>query len=105
MVSSYAFSDELKGRFVSERDGILTFLWYTTRYLRMARLEYPQAYEKISGDSCWRDLTITLWDRAWIYLDASVGLDHLGINDAEIEARLTPELMEEINLLRTLQCQ
>ena len=102
---SYAFSNELTGRFMSERDGILTFLWYTTRYLRMARLDYPQAYERISGDACWRDLTLTLWDRAWFYLDASAGLAHLGIYDDEIEARLQPELLEEIDRLRALQCQ
>jgi hypothetical protein len=102
---SYAFSNELTGRSISERDGILTFLWYTLRYLRMARLEYPQAYDKIAKDSCWRELTLTLWGRAWLFLDASHGLSHLGINDTQIEARLTPELIEEIHLLRDLECR
>ena len=82
---------------------ILTFLWYVTRYLRLARLSYPNAYEKISTDPCWRELTLTLWGRAWLFIEATRGLNHLGIKDDAIEQRLTPELIEEIDRLRIVQ--
>ena len=36
LATAYAFDDFVSGS-TSARDGILTFLWYTTRYLKMAR--------------------------------------------------------------------
>ena len=59
----YAYADQRSaGRSVSDRDGMLTFLWYTERYLRMARLEYPDAYEHlVNGDAGrWRQLILTI---------------------------------------------
>ena len=100
----YAFNTELRSRgSVSERDGISTFLWYITRYLRMARLEYPGAYSAIAEDSCWRQTILTLWGRAWFFLEASESMSHLGINDQNIQDRLTPELLDEIQRLRDLE--
>ncbi len=100
----YAFHELYNGS-VSERDGILTFLWYITRYLKMAREEYPSSYEYILNNPCWRELTLTLWGRAWLYLELTEGLGQLGINDIAIEARLTDELVAEIDLLRDQQCR
>ena len=91
----------MAGQRKSERDGILTFLWYTVRYLRMARLQYPDAYTHIRDDSCIRDLVLTLWGRAWLYLELTEDIVSLGINDAAIEARLlNPLFLQEINALR-----
>jgi len=101
---SYAFTNEVNtGGASSQRDGILTFLWYVMRYLRMARLEYASAYEHIvNGDGgCFRDAILTVWGRAWLYLQTTVGMSHLGIDDAEIMALVEdPELLSEIQRLR-----
>ncbi|MCC6620183.1 MAG: hypothetical protein IT385_02950 [Deltaproteobacteria bacterium] len=101
LATDWAFADQ--SRFsVSARDGILTFLWYLERYLRMARLEYPSAYQVIAGNACWRDATLTVWGRAWLYLDLTEGDRSLGINDDAIEPLVKdPELVGEIARLRT----
>ena len=102
LATGYAINDYISGS-ISERDGILTFLWYTTRYLRMARLEYPETYSLLSEDSCWRDLILTTWGRAWLYLDVTAEMGHLGINDAFLEELVRePVLLDEIDRLRTL---
>ncbi|GAB4204127.1 MAG: hypothetical protein OHK0013_18830 [Sandaracinaceae bacterium] len=103
----YAFADtRAPGSAVSDRDGMLTFLWYMTRYLRMARLEYPSAYEHlVHGDGGrWRELILTVWGRAWLYLEATADLPGLGIDDDALMPLATaPELVEEIERLRTAQ--
>ena len=100
----YAFNVEYAARgSVSERDGILTFTWYLTRYLKMAREDYPDAYRFISESDCWRPMILELWGRAWLYLELTEGMDALGIKDAEILARLSPELIEEIDRLREIE--
>ncbi|HJL17185.1 MAG TPA: hypothetical protein RMH99_16075 [Sandaracinaceae bacterium LLY-WYZ-13_1] len=104
IATAYAFTGELDtGGSTSQRDGILTFLWYLTRYLRMARLDYPSAYTHLlEGDGgCWRDLILTVWGRAWLYLDTTMGMGHLGIADAELMTLVTdPDLLAEIQRLR-----
>jgi hypothetical protein len=103
LASGYTFNDFYTGS-ASERDGILTFLWYTTRYLRMARIDYPQTYTLLSEDSCWRELILSAWGRAWLYLDVTDGLGQLGIDDNALEALVRePVLLEEIERLRALQ--
>lgn len=103
LATDWAFSDQ-RSRFTSitARDGILTFLWYLERYLRMARLEYPNAYQVIAGNACWRDATLTVWGRAWLFLDLTQGDPSLGIDDDRIEPLVKdPELVSEIARLRT----
>jgi hypothetical protein len=107
LVVGYAFADtRAPGSSVSDRDGMLTFLWYMTRYLRMARTEYPSAYEHlVNGDGGrWRELILTMWGRAWLYLEATEDLPGLGIDDdALMPLATTAELVEEIERLRTAQ--
>lgn len=105
LATALAYTNELNtgGRRASDRDGLLTFLWYTMRYLRMARLEHPSAYAHLlSGDgACWRDAILTVWGRAWLYLEATDGMVHLGIDDAELMSLVEdPSLLEEIQRLR-----
>jgi hypothetical protein len=100
ITTGYAFHDHYKWG-TSERDGILTFLWYVERYLRMARLTYPSVYADLTGESCWREAILSVWGRAWLYLGASEGIPVLGINDAKLEGLVTdPDLLEEIVLVR-----
>lgn len=90
----------------SKRDGLLTMLWYLTRYLRLARLEHPSVYAHLAeGDGGrWRRVVLTVWGRAWLYLDASEGLPGLGIEDDQLLALVTdPELLEEIARLRRME--
>ena len=107
LVVGYAFPDRFSGgRSVSDRDGMLTFLWYMTRYLRLARTEHPSAYEHIvNGDGGrWRQLVLTIWGRAWLYLEETAELLGLGIDDDALMPLATaPELVEEIERLRTAQ--
>ncbi|MCB9592675.1 MAG: hypothetical protein H6719_08075 [Sandaracinaceae bacterium] len=104
LASSYAFTNELNtGGASSQRDGILTFLWYVERYLHMARLTFPSAYDHIlNGDAgCWRNAILTVWGRAWLYLETTRGMGHLGINDAMLEGLvMDAELLGEIQRLR-----
>ncbi|MCA9607265.1 MAG: hypothetical protein KC619_16785 [Myxococcales bacterium] len=104
LATSYAFTNELNtGGASSQRDGILTFLWYVERYLRMARLDYPTAYAHLlNGDGgCWRDAILTVWGRAWLYLEVTRGMRHLGLDDAQLEGLvMDTELLSEIQRLR-----
>mgnify|MGYP007063371467 CR=1 FL=1 len=103
LATGYAFNDHYSGS-VSERDGILTFLWYTMRYLRMARLEHPDTYTLLSEDTCWRELILTTWGRAWLYLDATADLPQLGLDDEFIETLVRePVLLDEIDRLREIE--
>ena len=78
VATAWAFVDQFEaGRSTSARDGILTFLWYIERYLHQARLEFPSAYERIT-DPCWRNAILTLWGRAWLYLEATAGMPRVG---------------------------
>jgi hypothetical protein len=98
---AYAFTDQMGFFSSSDRDGILTFLWYVQRYLRMARLQYPAAYSLLSQDPCWRQTILTVWGRAWLFLEATNNMPQLGIDDAAIMGLTTdPELLSEIDLLR-----
>lgn len=100
----YAVPDRFSGgQSVSDRDGMLTFLWYMTRFLRLARTEHPSAYAHIAtGDGGrWRRLVLTIWGRAWLYLEATDDLAGLGIDDDALMPLATaPELVAEIDMLR-----
>ena len=104
LATSYAFTDELNtGGRSSQKDGLLTFLWYLERYLYMARNDYPSAYAHIlSGDGgCWRDLILQVWGRASLYLGITEDMPHLGIDDAALLSLVeTPELLAEIQRVR-----
>ncbi len=104
LATSYAFTGELMtGGRSSQRDGILTFLWYVMRYLRLARTSFPTAYQHLlEGDGgCWRNAILTVWGRAWLYLETTRGMRHLGIDDAELEGLvMDAELLSEIQRLR-----
>jgi hypothetical protein len=101
LATDFYLRDLRGGMSVSARDGILTFLWYIERYLQMARLSYPAAYERLATDLCWREAILTVWGRAWRYLEASASSQNLGINDDAIEGLVrAPELLDEIGRLR-----
>lgn len=102
LATDYAFSDQARsGSQISARDGILTFLWYVERYLRMLRVDHPATYDVVMADPCWRELILSVWGRAWLYLDATEGITALGIDDAELEALvLDPDLLDEIDRVR-----
>ena len=103
LATSYAFEDQFSYS-TSARDGILTFLWYTMRYLRMARLEHPETYTLLSENSCWRDLILQTWGRAWLYLEMTSGSSTLGINDDFLMTLvMEPELLSEIQRLRDIE--
>lgn len=103
LATGYAFRDTYTSS-VSDRDGILTFLWYIGRYLHMARTQYPAAYAHLSQDACWRQATLTVWGRAWLFLEATRGEAMLGIEDDEIEMLvLDPVILNEIELLRNIE--
>ena len=86
---------------ITAKDGILTLLLYVERYLRMARLEYPETYAALTSSTCWREATLTVWGRAWMYLDRAEDDRTLGIDDREIRALvLDPDLLGEIQRLR-----
>jgi len=105
LATDWAFRDNIRsGSSISARDGILTFLWYTMRYLRVARTGNPTTYEAIRDNSCWREAILTVWARAWFYLELTDGISSLGIRDARLlELATDPSLLSEIAALRTAQ--
>jgi len=106
LATALAFKDQFTDQKSSDRDGILTFLWYIERYLAMAKSDYPAAYSTLSGDSCWRQAILSVWDRGWFYLDATKDEENLGIDDAAIMALAKDStLTAEIDALRQLECK
>lgn len=106
LATALAFQDSYQGTKVSERDGILTFLWYIERYLQMARTDYPAAYEALTNDACWRQATLSVWDRAWFFLEATKDLDALELDAPALEALVKDaSLTAEIDTLRKLECK
>ncbi|MBX3207231.1 MAG: hypothetical protein KF764_19445 [Labilithrix sp.] len=106
LATALAFKEQYARTNASERDGILTFLWYIERYLAMARTAYPDAYEVIREDACWRKATLSVWDRGWFYLGATKDVPGLGLDDDSIEALVNePELLAEIDALRSRECE
>jgi hypothetical protein len=106
LASALAFHDQFGNNVLSERDGILTFLWYIERYLAMARTDYPDAYKLLSQDSCWRQATLSIWDRGWFYLNATKGMSNLEMYASEIEPLVNDaKLTAEIDALRDAECK
>lgn len=108
LATDYAIGDYIGrgGSSVSDRDGLLTFMWYVERYLHMARLDYPAAYEHLlnGNGGCWRNAILTVWGRAALYLGETEGMPGLGIDDDAVLALVnTPELLDEIERLRTAE--
>lgn len=96
----YAFEDHYVWT-SSERDGILTFLWYLERYLQRARLVHPEVYEALMARSCWREVVLSVWGRAWHYLALTEGSNVLGIDDAFLLGLVTESsLLDEIEYVR-----
>jgi len=102
LANAYAFADRRgPGASTSAKDGILSFLWYIERYLRLARLEYPDAYAFILGDACWREMILTVWGRAWLFLELTRDNPALGVRDGELFPVVEdPELVAEIQAVR-----
>lgn len=101
LATAYAVKDQYGRRSTSAMDGILTFLWYTERYLRMARKKYPDAYQHLTETACWRKAILTVWGRAWLMLDAAEQHDQLGISEQKLFKLVrTPELLQEIERVR-----
>ncbi len=103
LATARSFADQLPtGTSISERDGILTMLWYVERYLALARASHPTDYAYLTGSAQWRTAILTTWGRAWLYLQATTGQQNLGINDDKIIALVRePALLDEIQRIRT----
>lgn len=106
LATAYAFQDAYTDMKTSDRDGILTFLWYIERYLKLAHDKYPAAYALLAQDKCWREATLSVWDRGWFYLKTTQGMDSLGMDDAALTTLVKDSsLNAEIDALRKLECQ
>lgn len=100
LATSYAVADQTEWN-TSAEDGILTYMWYTERYLHMARLQYPAAYNYLIGNSCWRQATLTIWGRGWFYLNKSAGNTKLNLIGPQLRDLVkNPALIDEIVRLR-----
>lgn len=98
---SYAMHDFHTSGNRTGRAGMLAFQWYIQRYLRMARLEYPDAYAHIMGDSCWRELILTVWGRGWLYYELGEGIPGINLYDDRYYPLVTdPEMVSEIQRVR-----
>lgn len=67
----------------------------------MPRLLERPSHELLLGTPCWRQVILTIWGRAWLYLDLSDGISSLGIDDdALLDLVLDPVLLGEIARVR-----
>ena len=101
---AWAFHDAYTQGGSSQRDGISAFLWYVERYLHKARLDHPDAYNFILNNECFRRAILTVWGRAWLYLEATAHSPELEIQAPMFEASLMrAELLDEIQRIRAAQ--
>lgn len=99
----YAFADQSPFS-TSAEDGILTFLWYMTRYIHLARLQHPTVYKYLSENACWRQATLSIWGRAWLYLDKTKGNAKLNLKGTMLRQLVDhPDLLDEIGRLRQIE--
>ncbi len=103
IATGYAFLDQQNPQLrTSARDGMFTFLWYMQRYLKYTRENFPTAYAAIVNDSCWQDAILTVWGRAWLFLEATKDEQSLSIEGPALEALVLDEtLLGEIERIRT----
>ena len=88
------------GMRVSARDGLLTFLYYTEKYLQLARTVHPGDYDRILGDEQAMRALDTLWGRANLYLELTAAETSLGINDDRIAGYVFAEAnLDELRLV------
>lgn len=86
LASRYCTRDLMtRGTRVSARDGILTMMYYVETYLLIAREEHAADYAAILADPGHRQLILTVWARAELWLRRSAGEASLGIDDAKLE--------------------
>ena len=103
LATDFAFASQSQFS-TSAEDGILTFLWYMTRYLHMARLDYPSTYKYMSENECWRRATLTIWGRAWFYLQKTKGNAKLNLKGKMLRGLVDhPDLLDEIARLRQIE--
>jgi hypothetical protein len=104
LATSYTFFDYTTFDPIA-RDGVHAFQWYVTRYLRQTRTKQPDTYNKIANDTCWRQLVLSGWGRAYRYLVTSKGLKELGSADDALLDKLMeePQLVDEIDKLRVIE--
>jgi hypothetical protein len=106
LATGLAFRDAAQGSHTSERDGVLTFLWYIERYFKLAHERYPDVYAVLTSDACWRQATLSVWDRASYFLHATEGVNELGVYDEKISPLVNDaSLLAEIDALRALECK
>ncbi|MSQ85024.1 MAG: hypothetical protein EXR77_19475 [Myxococcales bacterium] len=103
LATDYAFASQSQFS-TSAEDGILTFLWYMTRYLHLARLKYPSTYKYMSENECWRRATLTIWGRAWFYLEKTKGNAKLNLKGKMLRGLVDHvDLLDEIARLRQIE--
>ncbi len=67
MAFAHYFQDQIRAS--SRRHALLGWLWWTERFLRKIRLEHVDQYDYVVENEEWRKLILTLWGRAWLYLE------------------------------------
>lgn len=72
----------------SSRDGILAMLYYVGEYLRMARVDEPDVYQRIRAEEAYVRFIVDEWERAHYWLAKSAPSAHLGILDNAFSERV-----------------
>lgn len=104
MFSAYAFYDKTKE--YNSADGSRGFAWWLERYLRILRTQYKAEYDKLTGDTCWRQLMLADWGRMVRRWDEikKANMTEFAIDETfEVEALVKqPQFLAEIENLRVL---
>lgn len=66
---------------VSLRDGSAAFLYFIEVYLRVARTDFPQAYDQLKASPVYRQAVEVAWLRTHFFLELTDGYPNLGIDD------------------------
>jgi hypothetical protein len=87
-------------------EGSRFFAWFVERYLRLLRMNDSTIYNKVAGDTCWRQLVLSDWGRMfrrWDEIRKANMKEFVSTEVPKVDALiLDSRLLAEIENLRVL---
>ena len=94
------YVDDIEKTRGSGKHGMLQWLWWNERYLKLVREEYPAEHEFFIEH--WAEVFLTVWGRAWRYLDTPSMLYNADEYDDLLELVTDDLMLGEVQYVREL---
>jgi len=94
------YVDDIEKTRGSGKHGMLQWLWWNERYLKLVREEYPDEHEFFIEH--WAEVFLTVWGRAWRYLDTPSMLYNADEYDDLLELVTDDLMLGEVQYVREL---